>query len=370
MNLSDEVRGIPKAAARAISQKREQAMKSLWGVLSVVVLVLAGAADAADQVTRRSDRVVLRGELTELSTTALKMKLQNGQDAEIPVSEVLAIRFDMEPPTLVQAQSNERSGALATALEKYKQIQGEYSGDDKRVVTELKFLIARTQVRMAQANPADFAAAEKAIGTFRSESRTNFRYLEATLLEAELLAGDAARADAAKKLLEEVQGTSVKGFRLQAGVQLGLLLLSGKDTEGAQAAFEKVVQESAGDALAASAMFDGQLGKALCQKTAGKPDEALATLADVFTKASESETKTLARAWLLKGDCFREKGLPKDALMAYLHVDVLYSSEPGPHAESLYHLATLWGPAGYQNRADDARARLTNSYPNSRWAKQ
>jgi tetratricopeptide (TPR) repeat protein len=340
-------------------------MKSIWCVLSVLLLTVAGGLQAADQVTRRSDRVVLRGEFTELGPTALKMKLQNGQEAEIPVSDVLLVRFDMEPPTLSQAQSNERSGALATALEKYRQIQTEYNGEDKRVVAELKFLIARTLVRAAQANPAESAAAEKAIAAFRGENRSNFRYLEATLLEAELLGSDAGKSEAAKALLSEVQQTSVKGFRLQAGVQLGLLLLAGKDTDGAQAAFEKVVQESAGDAAAAGAMFDGQLGKALCQKTAGRPDEALATLT-----ASESETKTLARAWLLKGDCFREKGLQKDALLAYLHVDVLYSSEPGAHAESLYHLAALWGPAGYQNRADEARARLTNSYPNSRWAKQ
>lgn len=207
-------------------------MRIFCCVLSVLVLALSGGLQAADQVTRRSDRVVLRGELTELSLTSLKMKLQNGQEAEVPVSDVLLVRFDMEPPTLTQAQSNERSGALTTALEKYRQIQAEYSGDDKRVVVELKFLIARTLVRMAQANPAESAAAEKAIAAFRGENRANFRYLEATLLEAELLGADAAKADAAKALLTEVQQTSVKGFRLQAGVQLGLLLLSGKDTEG------------------------------------------------------------------------------------------------------------------------------------------
>ena len=98
-------------------------------------------------------------------------------------------------------------------------------------------------------------------------------------------------------------------------------------------------------------------------------DEAIATLDAVISKASESESQTLAEAWLLKGDCFRSKNLPKDALMAYLHVDVLYASEPAAHAEALFRLAALWAPSGHQDRSDDAQARLTEKYPNSSWAK-
>jgi TolA-binding protein len=112
------------------------------------------------------------------------------------------------------------------------------------------------------------------------------------------------------------------------------------------------------------------LGKALCQQKQGLIDEAIATVDEVISKASESESQTLARAWVLKGDCLRAKNLPKDALMAYLHVDVLYASEPAAHAEALYRLASLWGPAGQQARAEEALALLTTRYPNSSWAKQ
>ena len=336
----------------------------------MLTLNLLVAANAADKLTRRGDRSVLSGEFTAMTTASVKIKLVNGTEVEVPVSDIFNVAFDMQPSTLTQAQSNERSGALDAALEKLTTVQKEYGGDDKRLVDDIKFLIARTKVKSALANPAVVADAQKAIGDFRTQYKTNFRYFEATLLEAQLLSLDPANADAAEKLLKEVQASPVKGFQLQAGVQLGRLLLSKKDTAGALTAFDQVIQTSTGDAGATSAMFDGMLGKALCQQLQGQVDEAITTLNEIITKASESETQTLAEAWVLKGDCQRTKNLPKDALWAYLQVDVLYPSEPAAHAEALYRLADLWTPAGRQDRADDARQRLMEKYPNSSWAKQ
>ena len=338
--------------------------------IGLVTAVLPATLPAADQVVRRSDRAVLRGDLTAMTVASLTIKLQNGQTQEVPVSDVFSVKFDMEPPTLSQALAAERSGSLDFALQKYKEIQLEYNGEDKRLVTDLKFLIARAQVKLALANPAEVATATKAISTFRTENPNNFRFLEASLLEADLLAQDPAQADAAKAILTKVQESPVKGYTLQAGVQLGMLLLKSKDNAGALAAFDKVVTDSQNDPNSVSALYDGMLGKALCLKADSKADEAITILDEVISKASESETRTLARAWILKGDSFREKSLPKDALMAYLHVDILYASEPSEHAEALYHLAALWGPAGHQNRADDAKAMLTSKYPNSPWAKR
>ena len=341
---------------------------SLLSLLATIVFT--AHAFAADQITRRSDRVTFRGEFAEMTTSVVRIKLSNGQTEEIPVSDIFNVRFDMEPQILAQAQSNERSGALAAAFEKYKQIQVEYSGDDKRLITDLKFLIARTLVKSALADPLKQAEAKTVIQAFRTENDSNFRFLEATLLEAQLLSTDPASAAAAQELLKSVQAAPVKGFQLQAGVQLGRLLLTGNDTAGALTAFEQVIQQSGGDAGSTAAQFDGLLGKALCQQKQGQSDEAIATLDGVISKASESESQTLAEAWLLKGDCFRARNLTKDALMAYLHVDVLYASEPAAHAEALFRLAALWAPAGHQDRADDALERLTDKYPNSSWAKQ
>ena len=58
----------------------------------------------------------------------------------------------------------------------------------------------------------------------------------------------------------------------------------------------------------------------------------------------------------------------KAALLAYLHVDVLYFNYPNYHAESLYHLSKLWEQIGKRDRAKEAKDKLTTRYKGSSWA--
>ncbi len=324
---------------------------------------------AADQIVRRSDNVTLRGDFTALEVSGITIRLTNGTEETVPATDVRSVRFDQEPALLAQARSNERSGALTSALEKYRQVQTDYAGSDKRLQAELQFLIARTQLRLALEDPAGREAARTAMHEFRTANKTSFRYLEATLLEAALAARiqDAAGAEA---LLQEVQNSSVPGYQLQAGVQLGRLRLEASDAAGALAEFERVIQQSAGDAGAAPARFDALLGKAMCLQQEKKTEDSLTVLDQILNEESGADARVLAEAWNRRGDGLRQLNQTKAALLAYLHVDVLYSSEPSEHAEALFHLSRLWAPAGHQERADDAAARLTEKYPNSSWTKQ
>ncbi|MFN9718993.1 MAG: hypothetical protein ACK58L_09890, partial [Planctomycetota bacterium] len=95
--------------------------------LAVTVAVFAMAAakvSAADRLTTRSARVTHRGEVTAMTVSSVSIKTSGGVQ-EIPVSDILTINFDGEPPMLAQAQSNERSGDLESALQKYQSISKE-----------------------------------------------------------------------------------------------------------------------------------------------------------------------------------------------------------------------------------------------------
>ncbi len=151
-----------------------------------------GETRAADQLVRISDNATLRGEFKSMTPEAITIALTNGKTETVSVADIALVRFDQEPLQLSQARSNERT-ALDAAIQKYKTIQGEYTGGDKRLVTDLQFLIARAEVKLAMADPARRESAMTAIKTFRAAEKANFRYLEATLLEAMLAAESDSR---------------------------------------------------------------------------------------------------------------------------------------------------------------------------------
>lgn len=184
------------------------------------MLISADSLSAADQIVRRSDGTVIRGELTEMGGESVTVRMSGGKSETVSVADIRSVQFDREPALLAQARSNEQSGVLDAALQKYEQTAEEAGGSDKRLTAELQFLMARVRVRMALADSAMQESAMKSIQNFRTSHPSNFRYLEATLLQATLTAELKDRA-AAEKLLEEVRRSSVRGFQLQAGVQLG-----------------------------------------------------------------------------------------------------------------------------------------------------
>jgi tetratricopeptide (TPR) repeat protein len=337
-----------------------------WLLLSM--LISADSLSAADQIVRRSDGTVIRGELTEMGGESVTVRMSGGKSETVSVADIRSVQFDREPALLAQARSNEQSGVLDAALQKYEQTAEEAGGSDKRLTAELQFLMARVRVRMALADSAMQESAMKSIQNFRTSHPSNFRYLEATLLQATLTAELKDRA-AAEKLLEEVRRSSVRGFQLQAGVQLGRHQLQAGDAVSALSSFEQVIKECGDDPTTRAAMFDGMLGRALCLQSQMKFEEAVVALDEVIAKAAESDnSRVLAEAWNHKGDCLVRMNRSKAALMAYLHVDVLYPSEPAEHAEALFRLSKLWESTGHPDRASDAAARLTEKYPHSTWA--
>ena len=336
-------------------------------VFTAIALLTASSAYSADIVERFSDPVAVRGSITKATIESIEIKKSGGDKATvtIPVSDIKSITLDGEPSDLRSARSSERIGSYDSALEKLTKARTA-AGSNARVKAEIDFLIARVTASKAKTDATQLGAAKEALEKFRSTNRTNFRYLEATLLQA-AIHGLAKEGDAGKVLLQEVQASAVKDYQLQAGVELGTLLLNGGDAAGALTAFDDVVAKSKADN--SPAQFDGMLGQAACQRQQNQLDQAIATLKEVVDKVNQSQAATLAKAWVNMGDCHRQKGEQKAAMMAYLRVDVLYASEPAQHAEALFRLSQLWGPIGHQDRAAEAGAKLAKLYPNSQWTK-
>ena len=89
---------------------------------------------------------------------------------------------------------------------------------------------------------------------------------------------------------------------------------------------------------------------------------------EVIGQASPEEAELHAKAYNTLGFCQMKAGETKEALFAYLHVDVLYNAISEEHAEALSNLTTLWAAVGEPGRASEAEALLEERYPNYRRA--
>jgi len=335
-----------------------------------ILLNTAGGAgvNAADQVTRASDGATLRGRFTKLSKNLVVLERSNGVKEEFTPDDIRDLRFDREPTSLQRVRTNIRSGAFATALESLETIRADYSGGDRRVVTELEFLTAQCQAGLAQTDPESVATGIASLTAFRAAHSNDFRSIQANLLLAKLLIDQ--DTDRAVRLLKQVQQSGVTGFELQAGVSLGNILLKNGNTKDALTAYDDVVKRSKGNPAAITSYYDGQIGRAECLRIHEQSDHAVESLEQLIAEVPDDQQATLARAWNQVGDCERSAGNDKAALMAYLHVDVLYAAAAAEHAESLYWLADLWETAGHPERSADAKTRLQTQYANSKWARQ
>jgi tetratricopeptide (TPR) repeat protein len=113
-----------------------------------------------------------------------------------------------------------------------------------------------------------------------------------------------------------------------------------------------------------------KLGKAKGLCAAKKHEEAISLVEEILKTADPENVQVMARAYNVLGTAQRQAGRTKEALLAFLHVDLLYPSLPDAHAEALANLADLWEQVHKPERATQARKTLEEEYKDSPWAKK
>ena len=339
---------------------------TLYVAAAASVAAWSTASLALDEVVRRSGESA-RGNVTAVSKTEVKVEAV-GRSEVVPASDIAAIRWDGEPPQLNLTRSRETNGDLDFALKSYRDLLGEV-GDKPNIKADLEFSIARTLAKQAIGNPAQKDAAVKPLEAYLSAHPDFYRYYDALswLGRVNTAAGD---APAAKSAYDRLAQAPLPELQMAAENAVGRIDLDQGDLTAALTAFEAIIAKSGDTPATARERFRGQLGKAAVLQRQNKPDAALAVLTEVIDKAAPTDTAVQAEAFLRKGDSLQGLGRDKDALLAYLHVDVLFPTEAEAHAEALYHLTQLWNAVGRADRSADARRKLTEQYGGTAWAKK
>jgi hypothetical protein len=140
------------------------------------------------------------------------------------------------------------------------------------------------------------------------------------------------------------------------------------------AKFDAVIGNAVDSPEATRQKAFARVGKALGLAETGKPDDGVKLVQEIIGKNDENDPQNrelFGRAYNALGRCHLKANRTKEALSAYLFVDLLYSSaSPEVHAEALYFLSKLWPQVNHSDRGVAARSILTERYGGSSWAKR
>ena len=156
-------------------------------------------------------------------------------------------------------------------------------------------------------------------------------------------------------------------YMLKGNFHRGQVLTElGKYAE-AQAAFDAILAVESNDDLTQNYRLFAKCEKARIDGLQGNAEAAQKALEEIIRDENPDNKKLFACLYNALGSVFEKSGKFKEAARAYLHTELLFATEPEPHAEALYHLALIWPKLEETDRANQARQLLSSAYANSFW---
>jgi len=333
----------------------------------MVFFLTCGWSAAFDTI--KTAQGTFSGKVLDLSPTAVRFQQipSDTPTKEISVNQIQALNFDGEPADLRSAKLHVQGGRWNEALAALERIKEEPSRSE--IKQELEFYKALCVAKLALAGSKKIVDGGRMMKAFVENYPNSYHYYEAVEMLGDLLVA-IGQYPAAAEYYFRLQEAPWPEYKMRAGVAAGRALLEQAKPDGALAAFNKVLAMEAEGPLAARQRLLAQLGKARALLALNNFQEAAQLAEDVIQRADAEDASIMAPAYNVLGTAERRLGHLKQALLAFLHVDVLYSTIQTAHAEALANLVELWEEAHKPERAERAKQTLLERYKESPWAKK
>lgn len=356
---------VPKPPRRQRRRPGPSGRSTALAVAAVVLLSGPARGQSTDRVKTAAG--IVSGTVIEMTPRKVVIKKGTGKPTEIDVDKIRSITFAGEPKQLNQIRLYLAGGRLAEAQQALAEVDATKI-DRREVRQEVEYYRALCAARRALAGQGPLDAAGKAMYEFLRQNEGNYHFFAACEVLGNLLMrrGSFDKAEVFYRKAAAAPGTDAKR---RAGLAVARALQAQGQPAAALTELETVLRRSTDDPAGQAEQTAATVLKAVCLAETGKADAGIEILTDLIVKTDPQQARIQALAYNGLGNCYLKAGRTKDALLAFLHVDVLYNRFPASHAEALARLAPLWEAVGKPERARQARELLHRRYANSRWAR-
>jgi tetratricopeptide (TPR) repeat protein len=331
-----------------------------------VLLIACGSALRADEVNLIQGTTLkqaiggrVRGQVQSESPTEVVVQL-GATTTSVPTDQIQSIRYDGQSASFPLAEARESSGQLAEAAELFKKAATEAAGKPFPVQAA-QFREAEALTDLALIEPERMKDAKDKLTKFL-QTYANGRHVasaRACLARLQLNSGDFAGAEATIAELSKLP----KGGERASVLRTRALAKQGKHQQ-AIAELEKLI---AGAPKGSERRRAALLAKSESLAGLKQFKESESLLREVIQSNPPEDALAQAAAYNTLGDCLRAANRPKDALIAYLHTDLLYSKDKEEHPRALHNIVELFRQLKQDARADEFLGRLKQEYPRSPW---
>lgn len=308
---------------------------------------------------------LVRGQIVGTTAFNVTIKTDSGQQ-EIPVSKIRKLAFSGEPRALDRARdhlANERYDECLTTIRKLDD-----TPESRFIQQQIKFLEAMAAGNIAlrgdPAMPAE--TAEQLVGSFIKANSDSYGLVVAVDLYGQLLMSRGKLA-AAQKEFNKLTKSKWPEYENRGYFFEGETLIHQDQLDTARQSFTALMNQSGVDEATEDFKLLAQCQLARISALQGDVAPAIAAIEKIIQEQNVENTRLFAYAYNALGTCYLQSNELKKARDAFLHTQLLFSTEPDAHAESLYRLSKIWSELKETDRANETRELLTSRYRNTIW---
>jgi tetratricopeptide (TPR) repeat protein len=320
-----------------------------------------------DRTTKKEMRAT--GDIQSEAPNKIVIKPNTGAAREIAAADIVDVVYEVPPRSKLDytaargderkidtVKEEERKKTIDEAVRSYQKLLRDLTGEKARpAARHLEYKIARLLGRAAEDQDDQVDPAIEALQKFRKEHPDSWQISSCARLLARLLLDKKKDFEGARKVYADLAATPslARETKQECDLLMARCLIRGKKVAEAAKLLQDVLKTVPSDDSQATRV---RVYLAECLGNSGKLDDAVKQLEELIAKTPDNDLKALAYNTL--GDCYRENNRPKDALWAYLFVDVVYHQDKREHARAVEQLARLFAELGDKERAEQYRERM------------
>lgn len=323
---------------------------------------------AADEIELRDGKKILGTIQKEAANDVHILSQGKTEPQSVAVNRIAKIHYTGQPALLTHARSMEDAYELKTAAAEYSKVQAELKSKPL-VLQAAQFGEARVLALLALDESTGLEQSIARLEKFEQENPESRHHFPLQELRGRLYF---EKKDFAKAVLafEELAKAPWLEARLESLKYQGRILRAQNKLDHAIARFDEVVDTKLESGEQKLILAEALVEKARCLLAQDKREKEIQSLEQAIDAAPTQAQNVQAEAYVALGDAFRATQRTKDALLAFLHVELLFAKNKELHARALYNLVQLWNELGQPDRAAAVRKNLKTNYPDSSWYKK